>query len=203
MAKLPVVQAPAEVLNKISKPVNFKEKNLRQLILDMVETLEKHNDPPGVGLAAPQIGVNLRIFMALLGTNGEENDLKNGHIEIFINPEILNSSDQLVSSKDRRTAEGCLSLKRYYGQVIRSPKVSVKYQTLDISKLKNSSKSTNFEPLQKTSTFTGFEARIMQHEIDHLNGRLFTSRVLEQQGKLYLISNQKGEETWEEVSLEI
>ena len=68
MAVMKVVQAPNEVLNNLAKEVTFKESGLAKLLLDMEETLVKHTNPPGVGLAAPQVGVGLRIFLAKLGS---------------------------------------------------------------------------------------------------------------------------------------
>jgi peptide deformylase len=203
MTRLPVVQAPDRVLNRISKPVTYKEKNLRRLLLDMAETLRLHHDPPGVGLAAPQIGVSLRIFMAVLGTSGTEEDLHRGQIKVFINPEIISIlGDSGITRAGRQTAEGCLSLKHYYGQVNRGTQVKVKYQTIDLKILtKTPDHDWKKNIQQQTTDFYGFEARIMQHETDHLNGLLFTSRVLEQNGKLYQVVHQKGKDIWEEIDL--
>lgn len=206
MAELRVVQAPEKVLNQIAKPVNYKEKKLRQLLLDMVETLQKHTDPPGVGLAAPQVGVSKRIFIALLGTPGTEDELDQGYYKIFINPQIISVSGSSNSTKSgRQTAEGCLSLKKYYGQVNRGTKVKIKFETVDIDQLKKNPHPNWKKIIQtQTLTFKNFEARIMQHEVDHLEGRLFTSRIIEQQGQLFELQRKKtGKEKWTEVELDI
>jgi len=215
MTQLKVVQAPTDILNQKAKPVTFKEPGLAKLILDMHETLIKHKNPPGVGLAAPQVGVGLQIFLAVLGQPVGKQDEIQGQIELFINPEILETFGNSGKTKEgRHTAEGCLSLKNYYGSVSRATKVKIKYQTLDFQKLQKTlirshqdkrKKNPDWKKLltTKTKIYRDFEARIMQHETDHLNGRLFTSRILEQQGKLYTIEEDNGEQIWEEVKLDL
>lgn len=200
MSKLKVVQAPAEVLNQVAKPVTFKEPKLQKLLLDMEETLVNHKDPPGVGLAAPQVGVSLRIFLALLNSDQKT---RTGKVEFFINPEILEiSGDSSKSKSDRSTAEGCLSLKKYYGKVNRATKVKIRYQTIDLDHLRENPQLDLKKSIKtKTVTYTDFEARIMQHEVDHLNGRLFTSRIIEQNSRLFEIKKHHGEEEWVEVEL--
>jgi peptide deformylase len=174
-----IIQSGDTILRKVSKPVEKIDKKVKDLIQDLKDTLAVQNDPEGVGLAAPQIGKNLRIFIV-----GFRN-LK----RIIINPEVLKLSKEkninLASKKDKsEILEGCLSLPHYYGPLKRESKIKLKY------------KNENWEDI--TEEFKDFNAQIMLHEIDHLDGFLFIDRLLEQKKKLYKLSKK---DEWEEVEL--
>ena len=137
-------------LYKISRPVKSFDARLHQLLDDMAETLSQEN---GVGLAAPQVGI-LRRAVIVLETNvpeGEEEYL----IEL-VNPEIIESSGEQFG------AEGCLSVPGEYGMVRRPMNVKVRAQDRD----------GHFFEVEGT----GLTARCFCHEIDHLEGIVFTSR---------------------------
>lgn len=151
-----VVKAGNPVLRKQSKAIGSVDKKVIQLINDLTETLIVQSDPEGVGLAAPQIGISLRVFVARIG----------GHILPFINPEIISSSNE-----GEESIEGCLSIHDYYGTVKRSLSVTIRAQ--------------NKHGKLFTRTYKGLYARIMQHETDHLNGVLYVDRVSEQKGTFY------------------
>ncbi len=177
-----IVTTPNPVLKQVAKPVTKVDKKLLSLIDDMVRTLNAAKDPEGVGLAAPQIGISLRIFV--MRPN------KRFKPRVYINPEILKLSQKTQSVDDNDGVyEGCLSIPHHYAPITRSLSLTLKYQTLD----------TNSEAglITKTEKFTAFPAHIIQHEVDHLNGVLFTDHVLSQQTKLYRIHGK----TWEEVQL--
>lgn len=168
-----------KTLRLVSRKVHKIDKKILSLIEDMKDTLAAQVDPEGVGLAAPQIGRNLQIFL-----------MKHDGIEkVVINPKIISHDGPTVNvkttkkKKRSKILEGCLSLPHYYGPLTRSPNITVEY--LDITGKK------------VTETFTGFPAQIVQHEVDHLNGVLFIDRILEQKAPLYHFH---GEE-WEEVDL--
>jgi len=163
-------------LREISKPVTKIDSKILKLVQDLKETLEVQKDPEGVGLAAPQIGKNLRVFVA----NYKELN------KVFINPVILETHQ---SPKSRHEIlEGCLSLPNYYGPLKRNQKLKIKYQTL----------STDHRSLiTKVEDFAGFNAQIILHEIDHLNGVLFLDRLLEQKKPLYKLER----DAWEEVDI--
>lgn len=178
-----VVDIKNPILRQKAKPVAKIDKKIRQLIQDMQDTLEVQKDPEGVGLAAPQLGKNLRIFVV-----DYRKDKK-----IIINPEILEVSETPKTKRKNLPAgrqgknqilEGCLSLPYYYGPIKRSTRIKIKYQNIDGK--------------EKTEEFSGFLAQIMQHEIDHLNGILFIDRIIEQKSPLYKF---KGEDDWEEVDI--
>jgi len=158
MAILKVLTYPEKSLLKPSVNVDNINDDIKQLIQDMGETMF---EAPGVGLAAPQVGVNKRIIIYDVNTavkNDDENkDLKN-EFRALINPEIIDASGSIVSKE-----EGCLSVLDYKSDVKRYEKVTVKAVNIDGKKLE-----FNVE---------GIPAIIMQHEIDHLDGILFIDRI--------------------------
>jgi len=107
----------------------------------------------GVGLAAPQIGLNIRIFILDSGSRDKEKKPIT-----MINPKIISLEDEKASYE-----EGCLSFPEHFAEIERPDKVKIEYLDKDNSK--------------KISTFGGFESRIIQHELDHLNGILFVDHL--------------------------
>jgi peptide deformylase len=179
-----IVTVPNSILRQIAKPVAALDKRVIDIITDMTATLLAAKNPEGVGLAAPQIGIPLRIFLV--------RPTKHTKPEIFINPEITKYSQRTQSSKDKNGVyEGCLSLPNHYAPLSRSMSVTVKYQTLK----KLDANRYTLDAMQQT--FTGFPAHIVQHEMDHLNGILFIDRVLEQNTPLFKVEGK----TWEEVTI--
>lgn len=163
-------------LRKKSKPVGKIDKKVLKLIADMKETLVAQDDPEGVGLAAPQVGKNIRLFIA---------NYKDLTSKVFINPKIIKvyKTPKKKKSKRGELLEGCLSLPHYYGPLERSDKVEVQYQ--------------DEQGIAHQEIFEGFYAHIMQHEVDHLNGIVFVDHILEQGAKLYKL---EGDE-WYDVDL--
>lgn len=173
-----IIQSGEKKLREVSKPVRSVDRKILKLIQDLRDTLAVQKDPEGVGLAAPQIGVNLRVFAV---------NFKNLK-RIVINPEIVEIKEKPHSTKVSRgkkneILEGCLSLPHYYGPLKRESLVKLKY--LD---------ETGKEIVE---IFKDFNAQIILHEIDHLNGFLFIDRLLEQKKKLYKLVD----EEWEEVEI--
>jgi peptide deformylase len=165
-----IVHAPNSILATSVLPVTTITKKIKSYIKDMVQTLDNQNNPIGVGLAANQVGLNLAIFVI--------KPTKKTPVDIFINPTIIESKEHVSSKKESTSPlEGCLSIPRIWGEVNRYASILLKYQTM------------NGE--WKEKWFTGFKAIIIQHEVDHLNGVLFTQRILEQNGVLYEEKNGK------------
>lgn len=161
---LPLVKVPNKVLSAPAKPVKLFDDKLKKLVRDMSETLLAAKDPEGVGLAAPQIGVGINLFV----TRPD----KRAKVREYINPKFLQIVDIPVEKKDGKiTMEGCLSVDRIWSPIERPQKVLMQYQTLD--------------GMTHEEWFVGFKAVIMQHEMDHLNGILFTARAMEQHSHLY------------------
>lgn len=135
-----------ECLGKESVPVEKITDELLEILNNMVETM--HN-AEGVGLAAPQVGINERFFVIDIGDGVERK---------IINPEILSFSEE-ISEAD----EGCLSVPGIYRKVKRAYEIKVKY--------------TNENGEIKEEIMTGFLAKAFQHEFDHLSGTLFIERI--------------------------
>lgn len=177
-----ILSVKEATLRRKSKPVKKIDKKIKTLISDLKDTLKVQSDPEGIGLAAPQIGKNVRIFLM-------KPDAK---IKTIINPKIVKIYKKSKKGKGKaakkiahnhKIMEGCLSLPYFYGPLKRAEKIKLKY--------------LNEKGEEKTETFEGLKAQIVQHEIDHLEGVLFVDRLLEQKGKLFEFH---GDE-WEEVEL--
>jgi peptide deformylase len=146
MAILEIISLPDKRLRLISKPVEAITPEIRALADDMFETMY---DAPGIGLAAIQVAVPVRLItMDLAKKEGEKEP------RVFINPEILSSSEELSVYE-----EGCLSIPEYYEEVERPATVRVRFMDLD-GKIHEEDAD-------------GLYATCIQHEIDHLNGVLF------------------------------
>ena len=150
MALLPIIVAPDPRLNVKCENVDQVNDDLKRLMDDMMETMY---DAPGIGLAAPQVGVTKRIIV--VDVSKGENDKAPYKM---INPEITWHSDQLVDSE-----EGCLSLPKQYAQVKRPDEIHLSY--IDFNGV-----------VQKLKT-SGILATCIQHEIDHLDGKLFVDHI--------------------------
>lgn len=195
IAVYPVVQAPNEILRKAAKRVDLPVTQLGKIIADMKATLSSQKDPEGIGLAAPQVGLSYRLFIAKSLSTSKAGRAGGETTEVFINPKIVERSRKLSSGGKKAPLEGCLSLPNYYGVVKRWQWVKVKYQRLG-------PQSSDQRLEEKVATFSGFPAIVVQHEIDHLDGKIFVERLLEQGGKLFkAVGGKKGKERWEEVEI--
>ncbi len=143
------------VLKKVCEEVPENYKNLQELIDNMYETMYNAN---GVGLAAPQIGELLRLFIIDSGALDEEREDLEPIKKVFINPIILKRK-----GKDFAYNEGCLSIPDVREDIIRPPAILVEYY------------DEKGELIEEA--FDGVNARIIQHECDHLDGRLFTDYI--------------------------
>ncbi len=161
MAVRTIRVVPDAVLRKKAKKVSSIDTSVQRLVKDMIDTL---HEASGVGLAAPQIGVSLRIVVI------EVPDMKT---LVLINPEIVKREGERIVD------EGCLSVPGYRGEVKRSQKVKVKAQ----DKTGKSIRITGEELL----------GQALEHEIDHLNGVLYFD-YLESPDKLYKITDEAVEE---------
>ncbi|MFC3751110.1 peptide deformylase [Aquamicrobium ahrensii] len=146
----PLIILPDPLLRQVSRPVERVDESLRKLADDMLETMY---DAPGIGLAAIQVGLPLRLLVIDLA---KEDDEPAPHV--FVNPEILHSSDERSVYE-----EGCLSIPEYYAEVERPASVRVKYVDRDGE--------------AREMAAEGLMATCLQHEIDHLNGVLFIDHI--------------------------
>ncbi len=145
MAIIPIRVVPDPVLRQKSKRVRFIDGSIQKLISDMIETMYS---APGVGLAAPQVGVSLRV--AVIGLPGQE-DI------VLINPKIVRRSGE------RLVNEGCLSVPGYVGEVKRAVSVTAKGRDQNGKEIRIKADE--------------LLAQALEHEIDHLNGVLYIDRL--------------------------
>ena len=150
-----IVTLPDPVLRRKARNVTVFDKKLQTLIDDMVETMR---DAPGVGLAAPQIGLSDRLIVVEYYENDEAEEAEDESkkkVWILLNPEIVKASEEKVMG-----VEGCLSVPNLVGEVERHAAVQIK------------ALNRRGQPMKVKAS--GWLARIFQHEIDHLNGVVFT-----------------------------
>ena len=190
---LTIVQSPATVLSQTAKPIARIDKAIRRLIKEMEETLVSAHDPEGVGLAAPQIGKSLQLFVTKQSPRSPLLTFINPHIESFFDESesIRENSQKIKENQEKEKGvqlEGCLSVKDIWGVVKRQYGIVLSYMD-------------EYGIIHKRK-FDGFIATILQHECDHLQGVLFTKRVLQQHGKLYRsVKNTEGETEFEEIEV--
>jgi peptide deformylase len=159
----PILRHGAEVLHKPAAPVAEITPEIQQLIDDMIQTMYA---APGIGLAATQVGVPLRIFVADLSVGRNPGDLLT-----FVNPEFVERDG--VQNED----EGCLSVPGFNANVVRPARVILK--------------GLDRDGTEQTVEGTGLLARCFQHEMDHLDGTLFVDRLRGLQKSLILRKIQK------------
>lgn len=151
----PVYVYGSPVLRKVSTEITSDYPNLKELIESMFETMDGSE---GVGLAAPQIGLSIRLFVIDTALFGEDHPEVKGFKKVFINPKIIERSEvQNIYN------EGCLSIPSLREDVERPEAVTIKYF------------DENF--VEHEEFYDGIIARVIQHEYDHLEGILFTDRV--------------------------
>ena len=152
-----IVTLPDAVLRRKARTVTKVDKNLQTLIDDMVETMR---EAPGVGLAAPQIGLSERLIVIEYYERPEDEEKEDAPKRVWavLNPEIVKASEETLMG-----VEGCLSIPGLVGEVERPASVQVKGLT------------RHGKPVKIKAE--GWLARIFQHEIDHLNGILFPDRA--------------------------
>ena len=146
MAVRPILVIPDQRLRSVADPIVEVDEDIRTLAKDMLDTMY---DAPGIGLAAPQIGVMKRIVVIDIAGEGEKPDPM-----VLINPEITRFGDEI-----QVTEEGCLSIPELYYEVERPSAVTVKYTDLDGQDV--------------TKDAEGKLAVCIQHELDHLDGVLY------------------------------
>jgi len=152
---LPVHIIGSSVLRKVAEDITKDYPDLDKLIENMYETMYSSD---GVGLAAPQIGKSIRIFIIDATPMAEEQPELEGLKRTFINAHITKRNGEMTQSN-----EGCLSIPDIREDVMRYPEITIEYV------------DENFE--KKTEHFEGIPAVIIQHEYDHLDGILFTDKV--------------------------
>jgi peptide deformylase len=151
MPKLPIIKLPDPILREKSLPIETVDAQVRAFMNDMLETMYA---APGIGLAAPQVGVPRR--MVVIDTVRDDETPKSPML--LINPEIVSMGDEM-----RAHEEGCLSIPEIYAEIERPGLVRVRF--------------VDIEGEQREEDFKDLLATVVQHEIDHLNGVLFIDHL--------------------------
>ncbi len=154
MALRQIVYLPDPILRRKAQPVDRFDASLQTLINDMIETMR---EAPGVGLAAPQVGISDRLIVVEYPVDDSKEDAPK-KLFVMVNPEIKE-----MSAETELGVEGCLSVPGFQGEVERSLAVTVK------------GLNRHGQPMKVKAK--GWLARIFQHEIDHINGVVFTDRA--------------------------
>jgi peptide deformylase len=165
MALREVVQFPDPLLKKVSEPIAEVTDALRELARDMIDVMY---DEPGIGLAAPQVGVSVRMFVIDTEWGDEEKD-KNP--TVVLNPEISEREGRITWD------EGCLSVPDYNAIVERDALITLRGHDLDGN------------PIEERAE--GLRAVCIQHEVDHLDGILFIDRISRLKRSLYVKKRKK------------
>lgn len=181
-----VVIAPNERLRVKTKLVKKVTPALLNTIKEMVKLTKTFKDPEGVGLASTQIGQGEQYFI-MKDEEKETKDQTKESLTTFtavFNPKILR-----YSKKTKVYFEGCLSIPNYYGETTRNLWINVSY--------------TDREGKQVKAKLSGVEAWIFQHEYDHLQGKLFMDKVMEERSRLFKVvgRDRAGAEVFEEVAI--
>ncbi len=143
------------ILRKRAKAIEKVDEETRQIVAEMAKVMKQQR---GIGLAAPQVGLSIRLFISRIDKETNEGEIIPGELLVFINPRLSEPSIQEDVMK-----EGCLSIPGIREEVWRPEEITV--EALDI----------NGEPFKKR--FSGLQARCIMHENDHLNGALFIDRI--------------------------
>ena len=161
-----IVIYPDKRLKEICEPIEEIDENTLAKAKDLLDTMRHYSH--SVGIAAPQIGELVRIIAIDASKNKKGQKINHGEL-IMLNPEII-AWESII-----KTREGCMSVPDYTGNVNRARKITVKYMDLD-------GKEHRFDT-------EGFEAVVIQHEIDHLDGILFIDRIISKTTDLFRRKN--------------
>lgn len=153
--KLPLAYLGDPVLRKKTAPIEDINDTIRQLIIDMTETMEAND---GCGLAAPQVHQSLALFITCIPRYVDDDTVLPGKLKVFINPKIVSYSSETWDCQ-----EGCLSIPGIRETVSRPLKVTIQ--------------ATDLEGNPFIEEFIGFDAHVVMHENDHINGVLYIDRL--------------------------
>ncbi len=160
---LPLAYYGDAILQKKSEDITDITSDIKTLVEEMIETMDACE---GIGLAAPQVHHSIRLFVIRTPVEDEDETFEQGEVKVFINPIISQPSEETW-----KASEGCLSIPNIRSEVERPREITVEYTSLEGHRIHN--------------RFTGWEARVIQHEYDHIDGILFIDRLNpEEQSKL-------------------
>ena len=163
-----ILHYPHPILKTICRPVTVMDDEIANLVTDLIDTMRA--GPGSVGVAAPQIGVSLRVCVVDVSQSKLGRDNNHGLL-VMVNPEILSREGAAIMR------EGCMSVPDYTGDVERATAISVSF--------------TDGEGIPQSVEASGFEAVAIQHEMDHLDGFLFLDRIVSLKTGLFRRKNYK------------
>ena len=175
-----IISVPHPTLRQKAKTITRIDIKLKQNIKLLLENLISQHDPDGVGLAFPQINKSIRGFAFRVGERQEPHGIR-----VFLNPSIVAHSRKtsLGDNPLQPYLEGCLSVPNLWGPVPRFEWLDLHYQVL-----------SNNQLVDRQDRFGGFLARGMQHELDHLDGVIFTDHILQHNLPIYFSQNGRMKE---------
>lgn len=152
----PILSVPDNILRRKSLEIDKIDADIQTKVMELIDTLKNAHNPEGVGLSFPQIGYNIRGFITYLEKR----------IKVYLNPVIIDQSEEttLGGTPERPTLEGCLSIPHLYGPVPRAKKIKIS--------------AIDEHGVEFSKTLTSFPARVYLHELDHLDGILFTDYII-------------------------
>ena len=156
---LPLAYYGDPILRKKADPIKEISTDIKKLVEEMIETMDACS---GIGLAAPQVHHSIRLFVIRKPIESEDNKYTPGEVKVFINPIITSPSTNTWMAQ-----EGCLSIPTIHADVERPNEIMVEY--------------TNLEGITKKEKFSGWEAKVILHENDHIDGILFIDRLSEEE----------------------
>lgn len=159
---LPLAYYGAPVLTEVAKPIAEITPEIKKLVEEMITTMYAS---PGMGLAAPQVHQSLRLFIAQPPIEVAPGKFENGELEVFINAQVSDPSSDTWENE-----EGCLSIPTIRASVSRPKEITIEY--------------TNLKGEQINKRVSGWEARVILHEYDHIEGILFTQRLSKKERQL-------------------
>lgn len=160
---LPLAYYTHPILRKKAEVISVIDDSIKTLVEEMIETMDAAN---GIGLAAPQVHHSIRLFIIRTPIPQSDGTYEKGDIKVFINPKLSVPSKEHIKGN-----EGCLSIPRLRADVNRPRVITVEY--------------TNLKGETTTTTFSDWEARVIMHENDHINGTLFVDRLTPQEQKQF------------------
>lgn len=210
------VPQDVQILRSISQPIQKIDQELIELLLDLGHTLKSQRDPDGIGLSAIQVGRPIRVFATLLPAESSDpsspslkrSDLSRKgrtftdlQLRFYLNPEIIANSPtktlgEELSKDGKPFLEGCLSIPRYFGPVLRWPTITARAVILTEKDLTSPDIYTtsllDTSAIQRSDLcMMDISARVFQHEVDHLNGILFIDHTIGEGQKLYHQQNRE------------
>lgn len=183
-----IITVPHPILRQKAQAITQADRKLLKFIDQLKQQLANATDPQGVGLAAPQVAKSWRLFSTQLINKDKKSYLP---LQVFINPKIIQQSKKITlgEKKDNPDLEGCLSIPNLYGPVPRFDWIELAYEEINYLPTKKNQAAhqdqNQLSLIKKTEKFTGLNARIIQHERDHLDGILFTDYILRYDLPLY------------------